>query len=601
MNHDADADNNSNAALLARMAQFVLDEKAAAERHLNDIWSAPLADKLNKGTSQAFTRLERTETNAVWAYLGEGESRFRVGDLLLLHTRSPMDGLLGRQLAFELEEDDRWLLTGRRVPEVMDAYRGGPCYADPDQIDLTPLFKIALEDIGSSPVGRDIVLPLLGGRLEITFDDRDATDAEHTALNEGFDADQARAIGLACGAHQVACIQGPPGTGKTGVLARAVQMMAARGERVLVTSHTHMAINNALNRVHRLGVPVAKVGPHTQHKGLDEAVPRVGNLGEWDERPTNGYVVGATPFATCSRRLEDSTFETIVFDEASQITVPLALMAMRKGKRYVFVGDQAQLPPVLMSRSVLDADDPGNAPSMFAALTSRHTDHHVMLGRTYRMNRWLTAWPGRTSYGGRIEAARGNRDRCLDLPAPHAVPPRLAPVLVPTLAPVASGIFIPTLDRAARTRNRRDAALVRDLCVAAIDAGLQAEQIGIVTPYRAQGRAIRDLLVAQLGRGTAQRIVADTVERMQGQEREVVIVSLATGDETFLGAVAPFVFQRQRLNVSITRAKTKLIVIGPWLDHVPEVEHPLLRAWIAEYADLQRQLVRVDLSSDTAD
>lgn len=90
-------------------------------------------------------------------------------------------------------------------------------------------------------------------------------------------------------------------------------------------------------------------------------------------------------------------------------------------------------------------------------------------------------------------------------------------------------------------------------------------------------------------------MIADTVERMQGQERELVILSLATGDEVFLGAVAPFFFQPERLNVSITRPMTKLIVIGPALAAAPEVEDETIRAWVDQYLDLLRHLQRVDL------
>jgi DNA replication ATP-dependent helicase Dna2 len=270
--------------------------------------------------------------------------------------------------------------------------------------------------------------------------------------------------------------------------------------------------------------------------------------------------------------------------------VPLALMAMRTARRWVFVGDQAQLPPVLQSRSVL-ADD---APSMFAALTSRRSDHVEMLDRTYRMNRWLAEWPSRTYYRGALTSEGGNRDRRLSIASAAGVPTHVTRML----DPAACGVFVPTLDATARSRNRRDAALVRDLCSAAHEGGLALDQIGIVTPYRSQGRAIRTLLIERFGRDAARAVVADTVERMQGQERELIILSLATGDLAYLEQVATFFFQAERLNVSITRAKTKLIVIGPWIDAPPEVEHPTLRRWISEYIDLQRSLVRVDAPLD---
>ena len=571
--------------LLAELLSFVRDEQQAGNRKLLEVWERPLAEKLDKGHSQGFTRLELAdESSTIWAYLDSSESRFREGDLLLLHSGSPLTSQLGRGLSLEAEEDDRWLLRGNRAPAVMDAYIGGPCYADPDGMDLAPYYERSLEEISTSQIGLQVVLPLLGGKLDITFDDRDVSEGERVARAEGFNPKQAEAVGLAFGSEQVACIQGPPGTGKTRVLSLIVRLMVERGERVLMTSHTHMAINNALNMIHSQGVPTIKVGRDTQRKGLEDQIECYPNLGAWDARPTNGYVVGATPFATCTSRLESYEFDTVVFDEASQITVPLALMAMRKGKRFIFIGDQKQLPPVMLSRSVLAKD----SLSVFAALTAQDADHTTMLSDTYRMNRWLTEWPSRVYYGNKLVSAGANRERRLTL---ANVPERLAAVLDPS----ACGVFVPTLDRSARTHNFRDAELVTDLCVAAVDGGLALHHIGVVTPYRSQGRAVRNLLSQRFGRAAARKVVADTVERMQGQERELIILSLATGDEVFLGAVAPFFFQPERLNVSITRSVSKLIVIGPELAAIPDVQDDTVRLWVGQYRDLIGHLKKIDL------
>jgi DNA replication ATP-dependent helicase Dna2 len=508
-----------------------------------------------------------------------------------LHTGNPFDPL-GRRLSLAAEEDDRWLLDARRADAasvVFANYAGGPVFADPDSIDLTDYYERSLADIASSEIGREVVLPLLAGQLGITFDDRDIEDGERIARAEGFNAAQSRAVGLALGAHQLACIQGPPGTGKTRVLALIARLMVQRGERILITSHTHMAINNALNKIHAQGVPTVKIGSDTQRKGLDAAVPSCPNLNAWDYRPTNGYVVGATPFATCSPRLEGFEFDTIIFDEASQITVPLAIMAMRKGKRFIFVGDQKQLPPVMLSRSILDKD----SLSVFAALTAPDADHTVMLNETYRMNQWLAAWPSQTYYDGKLIAVGDNRERRLTL---TQCPEKFAAVfdVVDTNDSRVCGIFIPTLDRAARTRNVADAQLIAELCATAVAGGLALNHIGIVTPYRAQGRAIRSALNARFGRAAAQQIVADTVERMQGQERELIILSLATGDEVFLGSVAGFFFQPERLNVAITRPMTQLIVIGPTLSAVAKVEDEIIQQWVSQYRDLIGHLRWVD-------
>ena len=572
--------------LLADLLSFVRDEQAAGLRKLLDIWERPIGQKLETGWSQRFLRLERADdSTALWAYVDGGDSRFREGDMLVLHTGSPLDNLLGRAFTLEDEQEERWLLRGRKVDAVLRACGGDSCYADPDTIDLTPFYELAIEEISTSRIGREIVLPVLAGTLDITFDADAVTRGEQAARASKLNDRQVQAVGLALGADQLACIQGPPGTGKSSVLALIARLMVGEGERVFVTSHTHMAINNALNKIAREDVPVVKIGRHTQRKGLDEDVPCYAGIADWDARPSEGgYVIGATPFATCTHRLEHCEFDTILFDEASQITVPLALMAMRKGRRFVFVGDQRQLPPVLLSRSVLDK----GGMSAFAALTSTRADHGVMLNETYRMNRRLTAWPSRTYYGGELQSAGANRERGLSL---SKVPPPYAAIF----DRAAPGVFIPTRDRSARTQNFRDAQLVADLCAAAVAGGLPPRDIGIVTPYRAQGRAVRSLLREALGRTRAREVVADTVERMQGQERELIILSLATGDEVFLGAVAEFFFQPQRLNVSITRAKTKLIVIGPDLATVPALEQRDVQGWIAQYVDLLQHLKRVEL------
>ncbi len=580
----------SQADLLTSLRDFVRDEQAVAIQKLLDVWSRPLAEKLANGLSQGFIRLERGEdATSLWAYvdLSGSDSRFREGDLIVLHAGSAIDSPLGRGFSLEAEEDDRWLLRGTRVASVFDAYLGGPAFGDPDSIDLTHYFERSLDDISISSIGRDVVLPLLNGDLDITFDERDVREGELAALAEGFNARQAQAVGMAFGAEQVACIQGPPGTGKTRVLALVARLMVARGERILMTSSTHMAINNALNKIHDQGVPTVKIGGATRRSDLEDTVPICPNLGAWEARPTNGYVVGATPFATCSTRLDGFDFDTIIFDEASQITVPLAIMAMRKGRRFIFVGDQKQLPPIMLSRSILSRE----TLAVFTALTSIDADHTVMLNETYRMNRWLADWPSKAYYDAKLTSAGLNRERRLTLSDVRNVPEKFRDVFDPQ----ACGIFIPTRDASARTQNLQDALLVVELCEAAVAGGLPLADIGIVTPYRAQGRVVRNLLAGRFGRAAARLVVADTVERMQGQERELIILSLATGDEVFLSNIAGFFFQPERLNVAITRAMTKLIVIGPTLSSVPTLEGETIQRWVSQYRALVGQLQRLDL------
>lgn len=548
------------ARLLDGLREFVAREREAAQEKLFDVWRQPLHDRLAKGLSQRFLRIEAgPEKGTAWAWLGAGDSRFREGDLVCLHGGSALDAMHVRGVVFEAEEEGRWLLRLNQATRVIKDIAGEPCYADPDDFDLTKYYKEVLDDIGETmPPSRAhrCLMPLLDGRISSEYDPRDFEEAETIALNEGLNAAQAEAVGKILAADQVACIQGPPGTGKTRVLGLAVRLLVERGERVLVTSHTHMAINNALNKIADQGVRVAKIGRLTQVDSLVPGVTLAASFAEWHGRPTEGgYVVGATPFATCNTTLENCEFDTVVFDEASQVTLPLALMAMRRGARFVFIGDQKQLPPVLLAHSILE-DVPG---SIFAKLTA-HNVESVMLTDTYRLNRELAAWPSKAFYDGRLRPAGPNRERKLSLR-----PREDGDSFDAALRDTASLVFIPTLDDSARSRNVEDAQLVANLCAAAIEGGLAPREIGIVTPFRAHGRTVRNALVDAFGWDTARAIVADTVERMQGQERELIILSLAAGDMRFLAAVAEFFFQPERLNVSVTRAMTKLVIVGPEL------------------------------------
>lgn len=552
---------------------------------MHAIWTLPITEKLRTGQSQGFTRLERGDTpGTIRAYLDDMESRFREGDLLRLHSGTLPDGILAEKLMLEQEQDDHWLLTGNTTKFVWARYQGGPCYVDPDLMDLTEFYTDTLEEIAKSAHSYDCLLPLIAGELEPTLDEGDYLVAEEFARNADCNPKQVEAVALAYAAEQVACIQGPPGTGKTRALSLIAKLMVARGQRILMTSHTHMAINNALNKIAAQGVPTVKVGKSTQCKGLDDTIENVEKFEGWINRPEGGYVVGATPFATCSARLDKYQFDVVIFDEASQITLPLALMAMRKGVRFIFIGDQKQLPPVVLSRSVLES----NNVSVFSRLVQSIRDHTVMLNETYRMNKWLTAWPSSKLYGGQLVAAGPNRKRRLHL---GAVTTKYQQIL----GPVDCTIFIPSPGTATRSINVAEADLVADLCQAALDGGLPLAEIGIVSPYRSQGRAIRSALAHRFGRAAAAAVIADTVERMQGQERELVVLSLATTDLTFLSAIAGFFFQPERLNVSITRSMTKLVIIGPEVQDNLSIDDPAVSQWIACYRDLIQHATKVAL------
>jgi DNA replication ATP-dependent helicase Dna2 len=410
-----------------------------------------------------------------------------------------------------------------------------------------------LNQVGDTTVGRERILPLLMGRKRPLMDaasyDRAITLAEDLGLN----FDQAEAFAQAYATDSAYLIQGPPGTGKTRVLAHLAQTLVADGERVLITAFTHRAINNALNKLAEVAPDVAaiKIGEPSRADGL---VENVENYESFQDSPladlSEGYVVGATPFATRSQRLGGVEFETVIFDEASQITLPLAIMGMLSAKRYIFIGDQEQLPPVLVTRK----GDEALRASVFGTLVDRHFD--TMLTESYRLSAELAEWSSEQFYQGKLKPtteAAGRR-------VVYATPPRR---WAEVLAPDHPKVFIDLLHRNTTTRSRTEADVVANLIMTLAEIGFPLSEIGVVTPYRAQAREIRNLVQPLIADVEQRRqLVVDTVERMQGQERDLIIFSLATSNPAFASQLAEFFFQPERLNVAITRPRRKLIIVG---------------------------------------
>ena len=536
---------------LEQLQQFVTDEKAATLQQLESVWLKNLDAKLTTGQTQAISGLQQIDKHSIRAQLGDNESRYREGDIVRLYLDDPLTGTSLTQLRIETVHEDEWLLRAHQLNTYSFRELKDGCFAAPCFIDLEGLYQKPLSEFAAMHIGRSIILPLLAGQLENNLVDEDLYDEAMLRLEEDeFNDPQRDAIALGVAAEYLVCIQGPPGTGKTRVIAKIAQLLTEKGERILLTSHTHMAINNALNKIKPLVVNTVKVGSLDSCSALNSDIERFTHGENWKNMPDNGYVIGATPFATCTQRLEDYSFDTVIFDEASQITLPLAIMAMRKGTRFIFVGDHKQLPPVVLSNSILDRSH-----SAFSALINNNNELSVMLDETYRMNQWLTAWPSRTYYQHALKASGPNQARRF----PLSPPPGFASQI---LNPEHSLVYIPSPGTDAKNKNEQEAQLVERIILAALAAGLDCSDIGVVVPFRLHGKNIRQ----KLHKHAIGPIVVDTVERMQGQEMELVILSLCSTAATYLQALADFMFAPERINVSITRAKSKLIIIGPELD-----------------------------------
>jgi len=534
---------------LQKLRKFVQMEADTQYRALEKQWSHSLQERAAKGWAIEGLRIEQMKNGIIRLSCGTNDSRFREGDLVLLHRDNPHDSdALHCELQYDGETDlEVSLIQGN---EYFLTLQPDNWVMDQDWFDASPFYLDALNAVADSQLGRSRILPLLQGSLTPNIDyaryERAQTELKDTGLNDS----QVESIALSYATDLLHLIQGPPGTGKTLMLAHLARLLVADGRRVFVTALTHRAIHNALNKIPEVdsAIPVCKIGEGRHIDDLEVPNYETFASSRFGDN-SGGYVIGATPFALQSRRLSGVEFDVVLFDEASQITLPLAIMGMLAGSKYVFIGDENQLPPVT-TFSVAEATQI----SIFNYLAGRGNE--TMLNVTYRLNDVLTAWPSRTFYRNELKSSEDSASRRLIL-SPEATRWDFV------LDPESPAVFLDLCHQNTTVRSRMEADVVMELCLSLFMRDVSPEDIGVVVPYRAQSRLIRSLIRRNLlDSDLANRLVVDTVERMQGQEREVIIVSFATASARFAAQMADFLFQPQRLNVAVTRPRTKLILVG---------------------------------------
>lgn len=578
------------ASLQNEIGLFVREEHAAQRDVLRRIWSMPVSERVADGRCIDRVSVVAATEHHTWRLRCSGnDARFRDGDHVRISRGDPTEAICEALMvsAGDTEiEVKGW--NGETTSPGLQPGLADLCI-DQSAVDLEKMYVDALIELGESAVGRERILPLLLGTLKPEIDPQEFDAACDEAVGNGFDDRQAEAIANACATDLCWLVHGPPGTGKTRVLANIAARLLRQGERVLVTSFTHRAINHALETIastvgdRRV---IARIAPY-----LDPMLS-VQQYERFSDSPLarleGGYVVGATPFALRSRRLRGVDFDTVIVDEASQVTLPLAVMAMLSGKRFIFAGDQHQLPPVTLTVPQCDAVKM----SIFGRLVGRGFDS--LLPVTRRLNDQLCRWPSDAFYQSRLVPHVTAASRRLQIVN------RAAGGFEIALAAESSVVWMAVPHSGARTAALEEVTLVADLLLALQRGGVAWRDIGVVVPFRRQARLLRRHLTQnQPDQCPIFELVVDTVERMQGQEREVVIMSFATSDAEFAMRLREFLFQPQRLNVAATRPRSKLIIVAsPALLTVAQSlpDDP----GAGHFVDLLRSASRVDVSLPAA-
>ena len=389
--------------------------------------------------------------------------------------------------------------------------------------------------------------------------------------------------------RRVGLVLGPPGTGKSHLLSwliagyRQARREAGLASRVFVTAFTRNAVGNVLDAVCDRLAAYAPAAPPPLYigtpppGGLSDAVEQLGRDedGRTPAAIAGGDVVLGGTIWSLYRLLRTQAFDAsdgptaplfdlVCIDEASQMVLGhglLALAGLAPGGRVVVAGDDQQLPPIRAARTAaVGGRELGG--SLYAFLKSTNAAEFA-LDETFRLNAPLTAFPERKFYPGRYASA--TPDKRLRLRPDWreglanwekvALDPDLPIVLFVHDGPPAA-----TSNPFEARHVARLAALLQERVVATDGAPAPPERFwsdvaAVVSPHRAQNAAIRTM-IDDAGPGSA---FVETVDRIQGKERDVVLLSYCVADPEFALAEAEFIFSTERLNVAITRARTKLI------------------------------------------
>lgn len=576
----------ADAALFAEMYDLLRQEARAAEDDGSALWRETPDERKKRGIALGDLQLEgepRQTSRGEWEYtlVGDQSSDLREGDAVLVSDGDPVTGTVvsGSILRIEAQRIVVWTPERIATPTLLDRYESDIVH------DRT------VRNLWRWLHGAPHLRALVRGATAPTFD-QTAEAALYEPLPDSLNAEQRHAVARALSARDYLLIQGPPGTGKTSVVAEIARRAMQRGERVLVAAFTNQAVDTVLRRLLadgwndfvRLGHELS-VAPEVQdHRLVARARALAGEQGDVTpgrirETLRTAPLVAATTATWSSESYDDIgeplLFDLAILDEATQLTLPATLGALRFARRFVLVGDDRQLPPLVRSQT---ATAQGLKRSLFSALLDRYgADASVLLRRQYRMHPVICAFPSGEFYENALVAEGAARTAQLTLA--NAIPGPYGRVLDPAHPVVFIDVPLEPRERG-RKENSAQALLVRNLVRELRRVCVAAEDIGVIAPYRAQVAAIRARLVAD----GESAVLVDTVDRFQGGERSVIFYSFGGGGTATWGGRGPdFLADPHRLNVALTRARHKLIVLG---NRAALEEIPLLQRLVAYCASL---------------
>lgn len=413
-----------------------------------------------------------------------------------------------------------------------------------------------------------------------------------------LNASQEKAVNEVLWAKDVAVVHGPPGTGKTTTLVEAIFETLRRESQVLVCAQSNMAVDWISEKLVDRGINVLRIGNPTRvndkmlsftyerrfeahpdypqlwsiRKAIRELRQQRKHADSWHQKMDRlksratelelrirsslfgeARVIASTLTGAANRVLEGEKYSTLFIDEAAQALEAACWIAIRKAGRVILAGDHCQLPPTVKSIMALKG---GLGKTLMERIVENKPETVTLLKMQYRMNEQIMKFSSEWFYHGMVESAPTVSHRgILDYDTPM--------MWIDTAECDGKEEFVG--ENFGRI-NRAEAELTQQTLQQYLEKiGKQrileeSIDVGIISPYRAQVQLLRkELRKREFFRPYRHLLTVNTVDGFQGQERDIILISLVRSND---GGDIGFLRDLRRMNVAITRARMKLIILG---------------------------------------
>ena len=413
-----------------------------------------------------------------------------------------------------------------------------------------------------------------------------------------LNASQEKAVNEVLWAKDVAVVHGPPGTGKTTTLVEAIFETLRRESQVLVCAQSNMAVDWISEKLVDRGINVLRIGNPTRvndkmlsftyerrfeahpdypqlwsiRKAIRELRQQRKHADSWHQKMDRlksratelelrirsslfgeARVIASTLTGAANRVLEGEKYSTLFIDEAAQALEAACWIAIRKAGRVILAGDHCQLPPTVKSIMALKG---GLGKTLMERIVENKPEAVTLLKMQYRMNEQIMKFSSEWFYHGMVESAPTVSHRgILDYDTPM--------MWIDTAECDGKEEFVG--ENFGRI-NRAEAEMTLQTLQQYLEKiGKQrileeSIDVGIISPYRAQVQLLRkELRKREFFRPYRHLLTVNTVDGFQGQERDIILISLVRSND---GGDIGFLRDLRRMNVAITRARMKLIILG---------------------------------------